>query len=229
MRRGLGGRGRTRALVLGGLGALGLLALAQLLLPRIAASRISGRLGRYGEVQSVSVSAWPAIELLWGDAASVKIRAGDLSLTPGQAEALLDEGMGTETVRLTASEVHVAGLTLRDVSFDKSAGALQGEAHMTEADVRAALPAGVGVTLLSSAGGRVRVQASGGLLGLLGSIEAEAQARDGSLVVRPVGSLLGGVQLELLSQPHIYVEGVGATLTAGSPPSYLLSMSARLR
>jgi hypothetical protein len=229
MQRGLGGRGRRRALVLGGLGALGLLALAQLLLPRIAADRISGRLGRYGEVQSVSVSAWPAIELLWGDADSVKVRAGDLSLTPGQAEALLGEGGGTETVQLTASSVQVAGLTLRDVSFHQSAGALHGEAQMTEADVRAALPAGMGVTLLSSAGGRVRVQASGGLLGLLAPIEAEAQARDGALVVHPVGPLLGGVQLTLLSRPRIYVEGVGASLTGSSPPAYRLTMSARLR
>jgi LmeA-like phospholipid-binding len=229
MRRGLGGSGRTRALLLGGLGALGLLALAQLLLPRLAATRISGRLGRYGEVQGVSVSAWPAIELLWGDADSVKIRAGDLSLTPAAAEALMGEGRGTGAVQLTASSVHVAGVTLRDVSFHKSAAALHAEARMTEADVRAALPAGVEVTLLGSAGGRVRVAASGGLLGLLGPVQAEAQASDGALVVHPVGALLGGVQLTLLSQPHIYVEGVGASLTGSSPPAYRLTMSARLR
>jgi len=87
----------------------------------------------------------------------------------------------------------------------------------------------VGVTLLGSAGGRVRVQASGGLLGLLGPVQAEAQARDGALVVHPVGPLLSGVQLTLLSQPHIYVEGVGAALAGGSPPAYRLTMSARLR
>ena len=53
-----------------------LLVLAQLLLPRIAASRISSRVGRYGTVQSVSVSAWPAVELLWGHADSVRVKAG---------------------------------------------------------------------------------------------------------------------------------------------------------
>ncbi len=42
-----------------------LFVLAQVLLPRIAASRISSRVGRYGKVRSVSVSAWPALELLW--------------------------------------------------------------------------------------------------------------------------------------------------------------------
>ena len=42
------------------------LVLAQLFLPRIAASRIASRVGRYGTVQSVSVKAWPAVKLLWG-------------------------------------------------------------------------------------------------------------------------------------------------------------------
>ena len=41
-------------------GAVLVLALAQVLLPRIAASRISSRVGRYGSVESVSVRAWPA-------------------------------------------------------------------------------------------------------------------------------------------------------------------------
>ena len=53
-------------------GSAGLaLVLAQLFLPRIAASRISSRVGSYGKVSSVSVSALPAMELLWGDADSV--------------------------------------------------------------------------------------------------------------------------------------------------------------
>jgi len=47
-------------------GAVLLLGLAQLFLPRIAAGRITSRLGRYGRVESVSVSAWPAVKLLWG-------------------------------------------------------------------------------------------------------------------------------------------------------------------
>ena len=61
------------------------LALAQLLLPRIAASRICSRVGRYGQFDSVSVSAWPAVELLWGSADSVQVQAGSLALNPAQA------------------------------------------------------------------------------------------------------------------------------------------------
>jgi hypothetical protein len=47
--------------------------------------------------------------------------------------------------------------------------------------------------------------------------------------VHPLGLLLGGVTLTLFSDPHVYVEGVGASLRSRSPPSYRLTMSARLR
>ncbi|MGD1058944.1 MAG: hypothetical protein ABR992_16185, partial [Solirubrobacteraceae bacterium] len=59
-------------------GLIVLLALAQVVLPRIAVSRIESRVGRYGKVQSVSVSAWPAVELLWGHVGSVHVRAKSL-------------------------------------------------------------------------------------------------------------------------------------------------------
>ena len=65
------------------------LALAQVFLPRIAASRISSRLRRYGTVQSVSVKAWPAVELLWGSADSVRVRARSLTVSPAQTAKLL--------------------------------------------------------------------------------------------------------------------------------------------
>ena len=63
------------AALIGGLLVL-VLVLAQLILPRIAADRISSRIGRYGQVEHVSVSAWPALKLLWGDAGSVDVSAG---------------------------------------------------------------------------------------------------------------------------------------------------------
>ena len=82
MRRGGGGPRRLRIALLAAAGVLLLLGLAQLLLPRIASSTISSRVGRYGKVESVSVSAWPAVELLWGSADSVRVKARRLSLSP---------------------------------------------------------------------------------------------------------------------------------------------------
>jgi hypothetical protein len=41
--------------------------------------------GRFGTVKSVSVRAWPAVELLWGQADSVKVRAASLDMNTEQS------------------------------------------------------------------------------------------------------------------------------------------------
>src|SRR5271167_3644190 len=110
MQRGGGGRRRRRlALLLVG-GVVLALALAQVFLPRIAASRISSRLGRYGRVESVSVKAWPAVELLWGHADSATVRAGGLALSTAQTANLLWEARGFRDIDLTASSARVGRL-----------------------------------------------------------------------------------------------------------------------
>jgi hypothetical protein len=216
------------ALFLAG-GALLLLGLAQLFLPRIAASRISSRIGRYGRVQSVSVKAWPALKLLWGDADSVTIRAGSLKLSPAQTAKLLWEARGVTRIRMTAVAVQEGPLRLSEVGLRKQGRALSAEALISASDVKDALPPGFQVELLSSEGGEVQVKARGGLFGLGASVNAVAGASNGKLVVRPLGSLLSGLQLTLFSDPHVHVEGVGASVETGRPLSYRLTMRASLR
>ena len=58
------------------------LAVAQVALPGIAAGQLRDRLARSGQVLSVSVSAFPAIELLWSDADRVTVRLGRYSPRP---------------------------------------------------------------------------------------------------------------------------------------------------
>jgi hypothetical protein len=216
-------------------GAIALvLVLAQLLLPGIAASRISSRVGEYGTVESVRVSAWPAIKLLWGHADSVTVRAGRLTISPNQTTKLLWEARGAATLRVTAPAVQEGRLRLGNVSLRKRGSLLTAEAEMTQADVRAALPPGLSVRLLSSGGGNVTVKASGGLFGLSASVDAVAGPSEGKLIARPLGFLLGGVRVMLFADPHVQVEGVGAnalSAAAGAPaaPRYRLTMTARLR
>ena len=47
--------------------------------------------------------------------------------------------------------------------------------------------------------------------------------------MHPLGFLLEGLRLTLFSDPHVYVEGVGASEQSAQPPSYRLSIDARLR
>jgi len=222
--------GRAGVIGVGVAGALVLvLALAQLFLPGIAASRVSSRVGRYGKVESVSVKAWPAVKLLWGSVDSVRVKAGSLKLSPGQAAALLWEARGTDRVDVTAASVQVGPLRLTEASLSKRGSALSAQGLMSEAAVSAALPPGIGVQLVRSEGGEVEVRASGGLFGVGASVAAVAGPREGKLVAHPLGFLVQGLQLTLFTDPHVYVTGVGASVASERPLTYRLSMSASLR
>ncbi len=169
------------------------LVLAQVLLPRIAASRICSRVGRYGKVHSVSVSAWPALELLWGHADSVRVSAGSLALSPAQLGSLLWEARGVDSLDVSADSVRAGDADGSATPASPSAAArCSAQAVASEADVKAALPPGFGVRLLRSEGGEVEVQASGGLFGVGASVNAVAGASEGKLVAHPLGFLIEG-------------------------------------
>jgi hypothetical protein len=224
--------GRAGKIAAGLAGAIALgLGLAQVFLPRVAASRISSRLARYGTVQSVSVEAWPAAELLWGRADTVRVRATGLKVSPTQTASLLREARGVSDLQLTATRVQEGPLGLTDVSLRKRGDALSAEAWITKAHVTAALPQGFDVQLLKSEGGTVQVRASGGLFGVAARVNAVASPSEGRLIVHPLGLLLERLKITLFSDPHIYVEAVGASETAGrgGEPSYRLTISARAR
>jgi hypothetical protein len=210
------------------------LVLAQVFLPAIAASRVRSRVGKYGTVKSVTVKAWPAIKLLWGHADSVRVTAGNLTMSPAQTAKLLVQARGVESMNLTAENVEEGPLRLQDASFQKHGKALVAQASTTHADVGEALGTlgkGIEVQLLSSHDGQVEVSASGGLFGVKASIDAVASAQEGKLVVRPLGFLLEGLQLTLLDNPHVHVEGVSATATQapGGVAGYRLAIHASLR
>jgi LmeA-like phospholipid-binding len=204
------------------------LILAQLILPKIAASVISSRVGRYGKVESVSVTAWPAVELLWGSVGTVHVRVRSLTISPQQAAELLWEAKGVGTMEMTAESLRVGSLRLSDAVLTKHGDALASQASATESEVRAALPEGFGVKLLRSEDGEVEVQASGALFGVGASVNAVALASEGDLVAHPLGFLIEGFKLTLFSAPHVYVEGVGATVQTQQPLSYRLTMTALL-
>lgn len=202
-----------------------LLVLAQVLLPRIAADTISSRVGRYGHVRSVHVSAFPAVELLWGHAESVQVSAGSLTLSPAQAAKLLWESRGVGRMDVHADSVKVGPLLVTRATLAKRGSGLTAQAQSSEANVSAALPPGFGLRLLTSGAGRVEVQASGGLFGIGASVPAVALASDGRLVAHPIAPLIEALQLTLFSDPHVFVEGVGA---ARRGADYDLSMYGRL-
>lgn len=229
MGRGVGVTGWRRIALWGVAGILLLLVLAQLILPRIAASVVSSKVGHYGKVLSVSLSAWPAVKLLWGDVDSVKVKTGALHIETAQAGKLLWEARSTARMEVSAQSVQVGSLRVTHAQLLKRGDALSASAQATEADVNAALPSGFSVKLLKSEGGAVEVQASGGLFGIGASVNAVGEASEGKLVAHPLGLLIEGFRLTLYSDPHVYVEGVGASQLGSQPLTYGLSMRASLR
>ena len=219
-------RTRIAAAVAGGLGLL--LVLAQVVLPRLAASRISSRVGRYGHVDSVSVSAWPAVKLLWGSADSVTVTADHLALSTSQATSLLEEGGHSGDIHLRVATLQLGRIRLHDATLTKSSESLSAAASITDADVALALPAGVGVSLTGSEEGQVRVKVGGSLFGLGAAVEALAEPVEGTIVARPQG-LLQAFSLTVFSNPHVYVEGIGASVESESPLTYRLTLTASLR
>jgi len=205
------------------------LTIAQLLLPTIASSTISSRIGRYGKVTSVTVKAFPAIKLLWGHADSVDVQARSLVLTPEQTVSLLHEAKGTDKLTAQVATVKEGPLRLTAVRLHKNGPRVLASGTITARAVSEALPPGVGVELQGSGGGEVRVRVTGGLFGVGASVDAVGRAEDGKLVARPSGLLLQPLRLTLFSDPRIAVEGVSATVAEGPASTYRLSMRARLR
>jgi hypothetical protein len=221
----------VRVALWGGGTVIVVLGLAQVFLPKLAASKISSRVGKYGSVEHVHVSAWPAIKLLWGDADTVEVQASRLRVSPSQTAKLLAEAHGINDLDLSSLSASEGSLPLSDVSLHKQGRTLSAHAFVTQADVKAALPEGFDVELLGSSEGEVEVRASGGLFGIGASVNAVAQASEGKLVVHPRGLLLEALKLTLFSDPRVYIERVEAHAAsgAGGAAGYRLGIGASLR
>lgn len=221
-------------IALGAVGAVvAVLVLAQLLLPGIAARRVRDELARYGVVHSVSISAFPAIELLWGDAHSASMSAGSVTMSPAQANQLLARAQGVQRIDMHASSMHVGTLTLHNFTWTKRNRQIRIGGVLSEAQLREALPGSTGFELLSSRSGTATMRVSGSLFGVSAALDVQLEALEGKLVAQPQGVPFGGlVKVTLLSAPHLDVQSIALADTpgaAGADPSYRLSIAAQLR
>ncbi|MGI8557359.1 MAG: LmeA family phospholipid-binding protein [Solirubrobacteraceae bacterium] len=185
-------------------------------------------LASHGHVATIRVSAFPAIKLLWGDADSVAVHMSDLETSTDQGGQLLGQAKGTAKLQLSIDRLSFGPLALTSVHAAKHGSQLTGTASLSESALRAALPPGFDVQPIASGGGELLLRASASLFGVGLSANAAVQAQDGSLVVQPVGVPFAGlVKLTVFSDPHVFVEGIGAQ--PGADGGYALTATARLR
>lgn len=218
----------SRTLLRIGVGALAAivaaLGIAQLLLPRIAAKAMKGIVAKYGDVQRVSVSAFPAIQMLWGEADSAEVTASRLSISPKQLVSVLLEANGVKDVTLSASEIVMtdpgfgAGpIALRNVTFRKEGSLLHASATLSEEALTKALPEGFAAQVLGGEGGGINVRAGGQLFGFRAFVLAKVHAEEGKLLLTPTQSLLAGLgRITLFSNEKLSVLSVSAARGGGA-------------
>lgn len=195
--------------------AVVVLGVAQLVLPGIAAQRIRSRLDRYGRARSVSVSAFPAIELLWHRAGSVTVRldsfrAGGAALTDRLRE-LNDVG----TVHASAARATVGLLTVRDARLVKHGSSLGVSARVTDADLRRALSIVRSVTSVPSAGGQLTLRGTADVFGQPLAVDFSVRPSHGALVVSPDVPFGSVARLTVFRDPDVRVLGVRASPAPG--------------
>lgn len=190
------------------------LAVAQVVLPGLAAQRLRDRLAHSGQVLSVSVDASPAVELLWHQADRVTVRLGRYRSTPAGLARLLDESANVGALSASASELDTGLLTLRDAALTKAGGILTGSALVTQADLRAALPVLNSVTPVASAAGTLTLRGTASLFGITASVDATLRAQDGGLVVTPDVPFGGLATIRVFSDPRLRVSSISAAIGA---------------
>jgi hypothetical protein len=192
-----------------------LLLVAQLVLPGLAAQQLRDRLDRHGTVLSVQVSAFPAIKLLWHRADRVAVRMANYRSGTGGLGSELDQTADAGSLTVSIATLDTGLLRLHDVTLTKRGNQLTGTALVTEADLRTSVPFLEDVHPIASGDGRLTLRGTAQILGLSATIDATVAARNGALIVQPDVPLGALATVTVFSDPHVYVESVSATPTAG--------------
>lgn len=228
-------KGRTAKIALGMLVlALVLLGVAQVVLPIVAAKVVKDRVAKYGTVESASVSATPAIQLLWGSADSATVKAGDLKISPAQIVKMLLQSKSVQDLDITANRITITnpGLGAQPIAIDSAVLRKRGDhihasGTLTAQALAAALPEGISAEVLEGERSSVLVRASGELFGFQTYIDALVHASEGKLLLTPTKPLLAGlVTITLFSNPSLQVLRVAARREG--PSAWTLSVEARL-
>lgn len=189
------------------------LVIAQFVLPGIAASTLRERLAAHGHVLSVEVDAFPAIELLWHRADKVVVRMADYQVPSATLAGNLAQTTDAGTLDASVATLRSGLLTLHDATLHKQGDQLSGRAHVTEANLRAAVPILQSVTPVASAGGALVLRGTVNVLGVSVTADAVLAIRSGAIELTPNVPLGALAAVTVFSDPHVSVESIAATPT----------------
>jgi hypothetical protein len=207
---------------------LTVLVLAQLALPTLAERSLRGRLEDDAQVERVDVRAFPAVKLLWRHADRVEVELADLRAGSGRIADLVDEAQGVGEIDARVRRLRTGPLTLRGARLRKDGDLVEGDARVTDADVRAALPGNFMVRPVRVEGTDLVIDGSIRVLGRSFGLRARVAVRDGGIVIAPEGvPLVGGaLAITVFRDPRVRVDSVGARV---APAGFDVTARGRLR
>ncbi len=197
---------------------LAALGIAQIVLPILAAKALRAKVARYGEVEAATVSATPAIELLWGSAGSAEVKAGRLAISPEQIVELLLESRSVSDLSVSARSVEVLDpgfgakpLVVTDVKLSKRGSVISASALLSRRHLGAALPVGLEAEVLEDAKGGVAIRAKSDLLGFNAHIDGLISPSEGRVRLSANHPLLAGLgKVTLFANPKVHVTSLSA-------------------
>lgn len=202
----------------------------QLWLPSIAADNLKTSLSRNGQRVRVHVSAFPALELLFGQADSVDVTIGKLVSRGHHVGSLLGRAANVGTLTAHVAELDTHGLVLTNVALVKRDNSLRGTASVTRSAVQTALPLHLTVTPDQPATNGLLVRGQVTILGHHVAVTADLHADNGKIVLSPhlsgIGAVIGSVHVTVFSDPAVWVDRAGAVVRGSS---YDLSAAAHYK
>ena len=196
----------------------------QLVLPSIAEHIERDRLAKRGTVISLSISAFPAIELLFGHADTVTAHLASLNASQSQLATNLSQTSGVSNINVTVDKVTSGPITVNSVTMTKRGKRYRGTGLITESSLRQAVPLLESVTEVASSDGSLTLQGTANVV--IGTVTADAKvaAQAGKVVVSGTGLISSFLHLTVWSNPKVYVESV-----SGKPARQGISLAAAWR
>jgi hypothetical protein len=223
----------ARVLTIGAVVLVAILALAQVLLPRLAEHGVRSAFGSQASGVHADIQATPAIKLLWHRADKVQITVDRLapdSSSGGRSVGEMIAGLKVAPeLDVRINDLQARGMHVRGVTLHKDGDEVTGRADVDLRALQGVLPAGMRVQPLTAPSGEIRLEGTISPLGTPIHARATLLAEDGGIVVRPEGLPLGlgsAVSVPVFSDERIAIEGLGAR---PSETGVVLTARARLR
>jgi hypothetical protein len=169
---------------------------AQVVLPGIAERRIADRLETGGGKADVSLSAFPAVRLLFGDGDRLRVKARRLRLDVGDDRRLLRRLDGFDAVRVRLRDTRVGPLELRSFVLDRPGERRDYTVQLAGRTRPRALAAFLGGRAGGSLGGELGALAGsllGGELPLPLDLRARVRSRGGQPEVEDTSGTVAGL------------------------------------